>query len=61
MLAALHLAAKQGVLGAAHSQIKLYPNAGHAFHADYRASFNKEAAEDGWRLALNWFSKNGLL
>lgn len=61
MLGAMHQAAQQGVVGAAHSQIKLYPNAGHAFHADYRASFNKEAAEDGWRLALNWFAKNGLL
>jgi carboxymethylenebutenolidase len=38
----------------------VYPTAQHAFHADYRPSFNKEAAEDGWKQALAWFKANGV-
>ncbi|HET7538316.1 MAG TPA: dienelactone hydrolase family protein [Polyangiaceae bacterium] len=37
------------------SSIHLYPEAGHAFFADYRPSFHKESAEDGWKRALDWF------
>lgn len=57
---ALRTAGDLGVLAAKRSQMKLYPNVGHAFHADYRPSYNQEAAEDGWKLALNWFEQNGL-
>lgn len=60
MLAALRTAADQGVLAASNSKIKLYPNAGHAFHADYRPSYNPTAAQDGWKSALDWFEQNGL-
>jgi carboxymethylenebutenolidase len=42
------------------SQIHIYPDAGHAFHADYRPTYRKEAAEDGWRRMLAWFKANGL-
>jgi carboxymethylenebutenolidase len=42
------------------SQFVVYPEAGHAFHADYRPSFRKEAAEDGWKRALAWFKVNGV-
>jgi carboxymethylenebutenolidase len=42
------------------SEIKLYPDAQHGFHADYRPSYNKEAAEDGWKRLLDWFKKNGV-
>lgn len=42
------------------SMIHLYPNTPHAFHADYRPSFRKEQAEDGWKRALDWFKKHGL-
>jgi carboxymethylenebutenolidase len=42
------------------SQIHVYPDAGHAFHADYRPTYRKEAAEDGWRRMLAWFKANGL-
>lgn len=38
------------------SQIIVYPDAPHAFHADYRPSFRKDAAEDGWKRLLEWFS-----
>jgi carboxymethylenebutenolidase len=42
------------------SEIVLYPDMPHAFHADYRPSYRKEAAEDGWRRAVAWFKANGL-
>lgn len=40
--------------------IHVYPEAGHAFHADYRSTYRKEAAEDGWKRMLAWFKKNGV-
>ena len=42
------------------STFVLYPKAPHAFHADYRPSYRKDAAEDGWRRALDWFRSHGL-
>jgi carboxymethylenebutenolidase len=42
------------------SDIHVYPDAGHAFHADYRPSYRKEAAEDGWRRMLAWFKSHGM-
>jgi len=42
------------------SEIHLYPDAPHAFHADYRPSYRKEPAEDGWRRMLAWFKANGV-
>jgi pimeloyl-ACP methyl ester carboxylesterase len=42
------------------SQFVVYPDAPHAFHADYRASFRKEPAEDGWKRALAWFKTHGV-
>ncbi len=41
------------------SEIIVYPEAPHGFHADYRPSYRKEAAEDGWRRLLEWFKKHG--
>ncbi len=41
------------------SEIILYANAQHGFHADYRPSYNKEDAQDGWAKLLAWFKKNG--
>jgi carboxymethylenebutenolidase len=35
----------------------LYPGAGHAFHADYRPSYQKQAAEDGWKRCVAWFDR----
>ena len=43
-----------------HSEIKVYPQAGHAFFADYRPSYRKEAAEDGWNKLLAWLKTNGV-
>jgi carboxymethylenebutenolidase len=41
-------------------EIVLYPATPHAFHADYRPSYRKEQAEDGWKKLLEWFKKNGV-
>jgi len=49
-----------GSAAAKASQFVVYPDAPHAFHADYRPSFRKEAAEDGWKRALAWFKANGV-
>jgi len=42
------------------SQIQVYPQAGHAFFADYRPSYQKEAAEDGWSRMLAWMKAHGV-
>lgn len=42
------------------SELVLYPDAGHAFHADYRPSYRKEAAEDGWKRLQSWLKKYGM-
>ena len=42
------------------SQIVVYPDADHAFLADYRPSYNKAAAEDGWKRMLAWFKYYGV-
>jgi len=42
------------------SEIVVYPDAPHGFHADYRPSYRKEAAEDGWKRLLDSFKKNGV-
>jgi carboxymethylenebutenolidase len=39
------------------STIHVYPDAPHAFHADYRPSYRKEEAEDGWKRMLEWFAQ----
>ena len=40
----------EGALAAANktAEFKTYPGAPHGFHADYRASYRREAAEDAW-------------
>jgi len=42
------------------AEIVIYPQAGHGFNADYRPSYNKTAAEDGWKRMLAWFKKHGV-
>ncbi|MBE7370013.1 dienelactone hydrolase family protein [Ramlibacter pallidus] len=42
------------------SQFVVYPDAPHAFHADYRPTFRQGPAEDGWKRALEWFRKHGV-
>lgn len=50
----------KGGPSAQRSEFVVYPDAPHAFHADYRPSFRKEAAEDGWKRALAWFKANSV-
>jgi carboxymethylenebutenolidase len=42
------------------SMIHVYPDVGHAFNADYRPSYSKAEAQDGWKRMLAWFKKNGV-
>ena len=49
-----------GSAAARKSEFVIYPEAPHAFHADYRPSFRKEAAEDGWKRCVAWFKANGV-
>ena len=42
------------------SEIVLYPDTPHGFHADYRTSYRKDKAEDGWKRLQEWFKKNGV-
>ncbi len=41
-------------------EIVIYPDAGHAFLADYRPSYNKDAAENGWARTLAWLKRYGV-
>ena len=49
-----------GNAAATRSQFVVYPGAPHAFHADYRPSYRKDAAEDGWKRCVAWFKANGV-
>ncbi len=42
------------------SEIIVYPGVQHGFHADYRQSYNAEAAADGWARCLAWFRRHGV-
>jgi len=50
----------QGSAAARRSEFVVYPDAPHAFHADYRPSYRKPAADDGWQRCLAWFKAQGL-
>lgn len=55
MRQALAAAGKEG------SEIIIYEDAGHGFHADYRSSYNAADAIDGWQRLKTFFAFNGLL
>jgi len=48
---------KEGNTG---SQIIVYPNTPHAFFADYRPSYRKQQAKDGWKRLQAWFKQHGV-
>ena len=54
-------ALKEGSAAAKASEFVIYPDAPHAFHADYRPSYRQDAAQDGWRRMLAWFKHNGVV
>lgn len=62
-ISASQIEAMKAALAAAGktAEFKLYPGAGHGFHADYRSSYNPQAAQDGWREMQAWFKKYGVL
>jgi len=43
------------------AEFKIYPGAPHGFHADYRPSYRKEAADGAWAQLQAWFKKYGVL
>ena len=49
-----------GSEAAKKSDFIVYPDAPHAFHADYRPSYRKDDAADGWNRCLAWFRKHGV-
>lgn len=54
------LAAAKGNKAAAASKFEVYPDAPHAFHADYRASYQPGPAKDGWGKCIEWLKLNGI-
>jgi carboxymethylenebutenolidase len=54
MKAALQSAGKK-------AEFKIYPGAPHGFHADYRPSYRKDAADDAWNQLTTWFKANKVL
>ena len=40
---------------------KIYPGAPHGFHADYRPSYRKDAADDAWQQMTAWFKTHKVL
>jgi len=47
-------------LAAKASRFEIYPDAPHAFHADYRATDREGPAKDGWEKCVAWFKQNGV-
>ena len=42
------------------SEIIVYPDTPHGFYADYRPSYRKEQAENGWKRLQDWFKAHGV-
>jgi carboxymethylenebutenolidase len=57
---AMQAALAKGSAAAQASRFVTYPGVGHAFNADYRASYVKAAADDGWQRAIAWLREHGV-
>ncbi|KGG86293.1 MULTISPECIES: dienelactone hydrolase family protein [Comamonas] len=57
---AMKAALKSGSAAARASEFVIFPDAPHAFHADYRPSYREQAAQDGWTRMLTWFNQHGV-
>ncbi len=55
----MRAALAKGTSASKASQITVFPNAPHAFNADYRPSYQKEAAQVAWAAMLAWFERYG--
>jgi carboxymethylenebutenolidase len=42
------------------SEIVVYPDTDHGFYADYRPTYKKSSADDGWKRLQEWFKKHGV-
>ena len=60
MRAALAKAAPHNAAARA-SRIEVYPDAPHAFHADYRESYREGPAKDAWNKCIAWFKQYGVV
>jgi carboxymethylenebutenolidase len=58
---AMKKALATGSPAARRSEFVVYPDAPHAFHADYRPTYRKVPADDGWQRCLAWFKQNGVV
>ena len=56
----MKLALANGSPAAKQAEFVIYPDAPHAFHADYRSSYRKGPAEDGWQRLLAWLKRQGV-
>ena len=55
------LASLENNKAAKTSRFEIYPDAPHAFHADYRASYREGPAKDGWAKCIAWFKQQGVV
>jgi carboxymethylenebutenolidase len=60
-VASIHMLMAALIAADKPAEFKIYSGAPHGFHADYRASYRKEAAEDAWSLMQAWFRKHKVL
>lgn len=42
------------------SEIVVFPNVNHGFHADYRPTYDKSSAQYSWKLAKDWLKERGV-
>jgi len=47
--------------GGNRSEFVIYPDAGHAFHADYRPAYAEADAKDSWLRCLDWLCQHGVV
>jgi len=55
-----HMQALAAAAGKTDSEIIIYPDSQHGFHADYRAAYDAAAAKDGWARMLAHFAEHGV-
>src|SRR4029079_18306891 len=59
-VAEMQKALAAGGKNARASEFHVYPDAGHAFFADYRPSYREADARDGWTSMLAWLKAHGV-
>ena len=54
-----NMEAKMKAAGNDKVKVVIYPNAPHAFHADYRPNYREVAAKYGWKCLSEFLKKHG--